>query len=63
LPISGAKVRLDKLPGDHVINTSDGKECGVRAGAESLMNELANTHDGRQSRHRNERGYKQFLLE
>ncbi len=32
------------------------KECGIRAGAESLMNELANTHDGRQSRHRNERG-------
>ncbi len=32
------------------------KECGIRAGAESLMNELANTHDGRQSRHRTERG-------
>ena len=32
------------------------KECGIRAGAESLMNELANSHDGRQSRHRTEKG-------
>ncbi|MDX2439889.1 MAG: hypothetical protein QNK40_05000 [Desulfobacterales bacterium] len=32
------------------------KECGTRAGAESLVNEIANSHDGRQARHRNEKG-------
>ncbi len=32
------------------------KECGIRAGAESLVNEIANAHDGRQSRHRNAKG-------
>jgi len=32
------------------------KECGTRAGAESLVNEIANSHNGRQSRHRTEKG-------
>ncbi len=32
------------------------KECGIRAGAESLVNEIANSHDGRQARHRTEKG-------
>ncbi len=30
------------------------KECGIRAGAESLVNEIANKHGTRQSRHRTE---------
>lgn len=38
------------------------KECGIRAGAESLMNEIANAHDGRQSRHRNEKGSRLQLI-
>ena len=38
------------------------KECGIRAGAESLMNEIANGHDGRQSRHRTEKGSRLQLL-
>jgi Transposase DDE domain len=38
------------------------KECGIRAGAESLMNEIANAHDGRQSRHRNEKGSRLQLV-
>ena len=41
---------------EYMGDTEYRKECGVRAGAESLMNELANTHDGRQSRHRTEKG-------
>lgn len=41
---------------EYMGNTEYRKECGIRAGAESLMNELANTHDGRQSRHRTEKG-------
>ena len=31
------------------------KECGVRAGAESLVNEVANKHGARKSRHRTEK--------
>lgn len=38
------------------------KECGIRAGAESLMNEIADAHDGRQSRHRNEKGSRLQLI-
>lgn len=38
------------------------KECGVRAGAESLVNEITNAHDGRQSRHRNENGSRLQLI-
>jgi hypothetical protein len=38
------------------------KECGIRAGAESLVNEIANAHDGRQSRHRNEKGSRLQLV-
>lgn len=41
---------------EYMGNAEYRKECGIRAGAESLMNELANTHDGRQSRHRSEKG-------
>ncbi len=32
------------------------KEYGIRTGAESLVNEVVNGHDCRQSRHRNETG-------
>jgi len=38
------------------------RKCGIRAGAESLVNEIANAHDGRQSRHRNENGSRLQLL-
>jgi len=38
------------------------KKCGIRAGAESLVNEVANAHDGRQSRHRNEKGSRLQLV-
>jgi len=38
------------------------RKCGIRAGAESLVNEIANAHDGRQSRHRNEKGSRLQLL-
>lgn len=38
------------------------KECGIRAGAESLVNEIANAHDGRQSRHRSEKGSRLQLI-
>jgi hypothetical protein len=41
---------------EYMGNAEYRKECGIRAGAESLMNELANAHDSRQSRHRTERG-------
>jgi transposase len=43
-------------------NTEYRKECGIRAGAESLVNEIANAHDGRQSRHRNENGSRLQLI-
>jgi hypothetical protein len=38
------------------------RKCGIRAGAESLVNEIANAHDGRQSRHRNENGSRLQLV-
>jgi hypothetical protein len=38
------------------------KECGIRAGAESLVNEVANGHGARQSRHRTESGSRLQLL-
>jgi hypothetical protein len=38
------------------------RKCGIRAGAESLVNEIANAHDGRQSRHRNEKGSRLQLV-
>lgn len=38
------------------------KECGIRSGAESLVNEIANAHDGRQSHHRDEKGSRLQLL-
>lgn len=38
------------------------RKCAVRAGAESLVNEIANGHNGRQSRHRNEKGSRLQLL-
>jgi hypothetical protein len=38
------------------------KECGIRAGAESLVNEIANSHNGRKSRHRNEKGSRLQLI-
>ncbi|MFT5730957.1 MAG: hypothetical protein ACI8PB_005149 [Desulforhopalus sp.] len=43
-------------------NTEYRKECGSRAGAESLVNEIANAHNGRQSRHRNENGSRLQLI-
>lgn len=36
-------------------NTEYRKQCGVRAGAESLVNEVANKHGARKSRHRTEK--------
>jgi len=36
-------------------NSEYRKECGVRAGAESLVNEVANKHGARKSRHRTEK--------
>lgn len=38
------------------------KECAIRAGAESLVNEVANRHGGRKSRHRNYEGSKLQLF-
>ena len=38
------------------------RKCGIRAGAESLVNEIANGHDGRQSRHRSEKGSRLQLV-
>ncbi len=46
----------------YMSNTEYRKECGIRAGAESLVNEIANSHDGRQSRHRNEKGSRLQLI-
>jgi len=36
-------------------NSEYRKQCGVRAGAESLVNEVANKHGARKSRHRTEK--------
>ena len=47
---------------EYMGNAEYRKECGIRAGAESLMNEIANAHDGRQSRHRNEKGSRLQLV-
>lgn len=47
---------------EYMGNVEYRKECGIRAGAESLMNEIANAHDGRQSRHRNEKGSRLQLV-
>jgi hypothetical protein len=38
------------------------KECGIRAGAESLMNEVANGHGARQSKHKTEQRSRLQLL-
>ncbi|MFX0067307.1 MAG: transposase [Candidatus Hermodarchaeota archaeon] len=38
------------------------KKCGTRAGAESLVNEVANGHGARKSRHRSEEGSRLQLL-
>ena len=43
-------------------NTEYRKECGIRAGAESLVNEVANGHGARKSRHRSEEGSRLQLL-
>ena len=47
---------------EYMGNSEYRKECGIRAGAESLVNEIANSHDGRQSRHRNEKGSRLQLV-
>lgn len=47
---------------EYMGNVEYRKECGIRAGAESLMNEIANLHNGRQSRHRNEKGLRLQLV-
>ena len=47
---------------EYMGNTDYRKECGTRAGAESLVNEIANSHDGRQARHRTEKGARLQLL-
>jgi len=38
------------------------KQCGIRAGAESLVNEIANKHGARKSRHRTEKKSKLQLI-
>jgi len=38
------------------------KECGIRSGAESLVNEVANGHGARKSRHKNQEGSKVQLF-
>jgi len=43
-------------------NTEYRKECGIRAGAESLVNEIAHGHGARKSRHRSEEGSRLQLL-
>jgi len=43
-------------------NTEYRKECGIRAGAESLVNEIAHGHGVRKSRHRSEEGSRLQLL-
>lgn len=43
-------------------NTEYRKECGIRAGAESLVNEIAHGHGTRKSRHRSEEGSRLQLL-
>jgi hypothetical protein len=43
-------------------NSEYRKECGIRAGAESLVNEVANHHGSRKSRHRSEEGSRLQLL-
>jgi len=47
---------------EYMSNKEYRKECGIRAGAESLVNEIANAHDGRQSKHRNEKGSRLQLI-
>jgi hypothetical protein len=47
---------------EYMGNTEYRKECGVRAGAESLVNEVANGHGARKSRHRSEEGSRLQLL-
>lgn len=43
-------------------NSEYRKECGTRAGAESLVNEVANGHGARKSRHKSESGSRLQLL-
>ena len=38
------------------------KKCSIRAGAESLVNEVANSHNGRKSRHRPEKSSRLQLI-
>jgi hypothetical protein len=38
------------------------KRCAIRSGAESLVNEVANGHGARKSRHKNEKGSRLQLL-
>lgn len=47
---------------EYMGNAEYRKDCGIRAGAESLVNEIANAHNGRQSRHRNEKGSRLQLV-
>ncbi len=47
---------------EYMGNSEYRKECGIRAGAESLVNEIANGHGARKSRHRSEEGSRLQLL-
>jgi hypothetical protein len=47
---------------EYMGNAEYRKECGIRAGAESLVNEVANGHGARKSRHRNQKGAKVQLF-
>ena len=41
---------------EYMGNSEYRKKCGIRAGTESLVNEIANGHGARKSRHRSEKG-------
>ena len=47
---------------EYMGNSEYRKKCGIRAGAESLVNEIANGHGARKSRHRSEQGSRLQLL-
>jgi hypothetical protein len=47
---------------EYMGNSEYRKQCGIRAGAESLVNEIANGHGARKSRHRSEEGSRLQLL-
>ena len=55
LTVSEAQYAGAERHHEYMGNSDYRKKCGVRAGAESLVNELANKHGTRRSRHRTEK--------